>query len=67
MAIIIREDYLKKLERYVGKERIVVLTGQRRVGKSFMLKQLIEVYGNDPSNNIIYIDKENKEFDSIGT
>ena len=56
MAIIIREDYLKKLERYVGKERIVVLTGQRRVGKSFMLKQLIEVYGNDPSNNIIYID-----------
>ena len=36
MAIIIREDYLKKLERYVGKERIVVLTGQRRVGKSFM-------------------------------
>lgn len=67
MAIIVREDYLKKLERYVGKERIVVLTGQRRVGKSFMLKQLIEVYGNDPSNNIIYIDKENKEFDSIGT
>ena len=67
MAIIIREDYLKKLERYVGKERIVVLTGQRRVGKSFMLKPLIEVYGNDPSNNIMYIDKENKEFDSIGT
>ena len=36
MAIIIREDYLKKLERYVGKERIVVLTGQRRVGKSLV-------------------------------
>lgn len=67
MAIIVREDYLKKLQRCIGKDRIVVLTGQRRVGKSFMLKQLIEVYSDDPANNIIYIDKENKDFDSIRT
>lgn len=65
--IIIREDYLKKLERYIGKDRIVVLTGQRRVGKSFMLKQLMEVYAGDDKNNFIYIDKENKDFDSIRT
>ena len=65
MAIIVREDYLKKLQRCIGKDRIVVLTGQRRVGKSFMLKQLIEVYSDDPANNIIYIDKENKGFPSM--
>ena len=34
MATIIRQSYIDKIERYLGKETIIVLVGQRRVGKS---------------------------------
>ena len=36
MATIIRQSYIDKIERYLGKETIIVLVGQRRVGKSCM-------------------------------
>jgi len=42
------------------------LTGQRRVGKSTILKQLIQqIEHEEPSANILYINKENLKFDSI--
>ena len=32
-SMFVRNSYLKKVEPYIGKEIIKVLTGQRRVGK----------------------------------
>ncbi|MCI2133527.1 MAG: hypothetical protein LKK12_03995 [Bacteroidales bacterium] len=36
---------------------MIVLTGQRRVGKSYVMKELVARKGNEPGNNVIYIDK----------
>ena len=58
MATIIRQEY-------IGKETIIVLVGQRRVGKSYMMKTVRDQKASNPDNNIIYIDKEKREFDSI--
>lgn len=55
MEIINRPDYTEKVERLYGKGLIIALTGQRRVGKSFIMKQLINRLMNDEKNNIIYI------------
>lgn len=45
-----------------------VLTGQRRVGKSFLLYQLIEeILGEEPDANIIYINLEDFAFSSLQT
>lgn len=59
--------YLDKIEKYLDRGYIIVLTGQRRVGKSCTLKMLLEIKSKDYDNNIIYIDKEKKEFDFIRT
>lgn len=63
--LIIRQNYLDKIFKYLGKEMIIVLTGQRRVGKSYLLKQFYQEKINEPNSNIIYIDKEKREFDFI--
>ena len=65
MATIIRQAYIDKIEKYLGKEVIIVLVGQRRVGKSYMMKTVRDQKASNPDNNIIYIDKEKREFDSI--
>ena len=67
MDAIIRQEYLGKIEKYLGKEMIIVLTGQRRVGKSYMLKQLLSQKTVEANANVIYIDKEKREFDFIQT
>lgn len=63
--LIIRQNYLDKISKYLGKEMIIVLTGQRRVGKSYLLKQFYQEKIKEPNSNIIYIDKEKREFDFI--
>lgn len=65
METIIRQAYIDKIERYLGKETIIVLVGQRRVGKSYMMKMLRDMKQADSSNNVIYIDKEKRQFDAI--
>lgn len=65
MATIIRQAYINKIEKYLGKETIIVLVGQRRVGKSYIMKTVRDQKASNPDNNIIYIDKEKREFDSI--
>lgn len=67
MDNIIRKHYLNKIEKYFGKNTIIVLTGQRRVGKSYLLKQVRDQKQNETNSNVIYIDKEKREFDSIQT
>ena len=38
MSAILRQSYLEKIERYLGKDTIIILTGQRRIGKSYILR-----------------------------
>lgn len=65
MENIIRKPYLDKIEQALGKDIIIVLVGQRRIGKSYLLRQLKDEKAKDSSNNIIFVDKEKKEFDDI--
>lgn len=67
MKAINRRSYMDKIEKYLGKETIIVLVGQRRVGKSYMMKMVREKKMKDSGNNVIYIDKEKREFDNIQT
>lgn len=67
MNIINRPDYTSKVLRLFGKGLIIALTGQRRVGKSFIMKQVISLLSHDENNNIIYIDKEDEQFGHITT
>lgn len=62
-----RAYYIEKIEKYLGKEVIIVLVGQRRVGKSCMLKLMREKIEADPRNNVIYLDKEKREYDAVRT
>lgn len=62
---ITRQYYANKIDAWLGKGQIIVLTGQRRVGKSYILKDFIERHKEDSNYNFIYIDKERKKFDEI--
>lgn len=67
MATIRRQSYIDKIEKYLGKETIIVLVGQRRVGKSCILKMIRDDKKSDSGNNVIYIDKEKRQYDAIQT
>ena len=66
MENIKREMYLKRIRPFYDTALIKVLVGQRRVGKSFLLMQIMEeIKQRNKQANIIYIDKEKYEFNSI--
>lgn len=68
MKIIERTIYTERIIPFFNKGIIKVLTGQRRVGKSFLLKQLSEtIQNNYPEANIIFINKEFEKFRFIQT
>lgn len=68
MSYIKRENYLAKIQPFIDQSLIKVIIGQRRVGKSYILLQLIELLKEkNPDANIIYINKERFEFDAIKT
>ncbi len=61
-----RALYFNKIEPFIGAGLIKVLTGQRRVGKSYVLLQLIdEIRKRDHTANIIHINKEDYRFEFI--
>lgn len=63
-----RPLYTEKIAPFIDKPIIKVLTGQRRVGKSYILMQLVdEIIRKNPNANIIYVDKELQEFSDIRT
>ncbi|MBC8491851.1 MAG: AAA family ATPase, partial [Candidatus Marinimicrobia bacterium] len=65
-SYILRPHYLAKISPFINQPLIKVIVGQRRVGKSYLLLQLIDhIRQQYPDANIIYINKELYEFDSI--
>ena len=64
--IIARDNYISKIEPFINQSLIKVLTGQRRVGKSYLLFQLINLISEkNKDSNIIYINLEDLNFDFL--
>jgi len=63
-----RPLYLQRIMPFVGKDIMKILVGQRRVGKSYLLYQLMDrISSLDPAGQQIYINKELNEFAAIRT
>jgi predicted AAA+ superfamily ATPase len=61
-----RNLYIERIRPFVNTQMIKVIVGQRRVGKSYLLYQIMdEIRANDPQVDILYINKELFEFDSL--
>lgn len=61
-----RDAYIERIKPFMRTPIVKVMIGHRRVGKSFILFQLIELIKNEDKNaNIIYINKEDIEFVEI--
>ena len=66
MKIIARQQYIEHIQRFIGKGMIIALTGQRRVGKSYIIRQLVsEIEAGNPDANIVYINKEKTKYADI--
>lgn len=66
--LIKRVHYISLVEPFIGQSIIKVFTGQRRVGKSFILFQLMQVIKErEPDATILYINKEDLVFAEIKT
>ena len=64
--VIDRPIYLDHIVSLLNKGSMIILVGQRRVGKSYMLKQLqLWLSKNSPQANVICIDKELHAFKDI--
>ena len=62
-----RNDYLNAVRPFLGKPLVKVFTGMRRVGKSCLVRLLIDGLLADgvPQERIVYVDKESYAFDAI--
>lgn len=65
MDVLTRQHYADIVDSWIGKGNIIALVGSRRVGKSYVLKDFIQRHKNEADINIIYIDKEKKDFKTI--
>lgn len=66
--LIKRQEYIEQIIPFMQKNLIKVLTGQRRVGKSFLLYQLMEhILQSNPDANLIYINFEDFAYNKIQT
>lgn len=66
----LREDYLDKLNNALNNKLIKVIVGQRRSGKSYIIRQLMQLLIDEKKvnpKNIFYLNKELYEFESIKT
>ncbi|UUV21285.1 ATP-binding protein [Paenimyroides aestuarii] len=63
---ILRPLYINRVKPFIGKNLIKCFTGQRRVGKSYLLLQLMTIIKkDDPDATIIYINKEDLAFSHL--
>lgn len=62
-----RPLYTQKITQYLGGRVVKVLTGQRRVGKSYILRQIAMqlIQSGINANNIVFINRELTAFDFI--
>lgn len=64
--IIVRPTYLNKIKPFIGINLIKVFVGQRRVGKSYLLRMTADyIKKQNPEACILFIDKELYDFDAI--
>lgn len=65
----LRKEYLEKLIKFTGNRLVKILTGQRRAGKSYIMRQLamhLIDMGVD-RRNILFINRELSAFDFLQT
>ncbi|NTV18663.1 MAG: AAA family ATPase, partial [Bacteroidales bacterium] len=63
-----RDAYISRIKPFMRQSIVKVMTGHRRVGKSYILYQLMDVIRKeDTTANIIYINKEDVEFADMRT
>ncbi len=65
-----RESYLRQIDGFIGNRLVKVIVGQRRTGKSYLLRQVAQGLideRNVDAHNILYLNKEYLEFDFINT
>jgi len=62
-----RNLYMERVKPFIDKPVVKVITGLRRVGKSYFMRQIMEYLRDQSIDNqrIIYIDKESVDFDFI--
>jgi predicted AAA+ superfamily ATPase len=62
-----RQDYLEKISGFIGNKLIKVFVGQRRAGKSYVLRQIARslILKNVSPKNIFYLSKEFSDFDFV--
>lgn len=61
-----RDIYIERIKPFMRTNTVKVMIGHRRVGKSFIFFQLIELIKSEETNpNIIYINKEDLDFEFI--
>jgi predicted AAA+ superfamily ATPase len=62
-----RNSYIDSIIPFIGKPVVKVIAGMRRSGKSCIVRLLIEKLRHTgiPGKQIVYVDKESYEFDSI--
>ncbi|MEA3464973.1 MAG: ATP-binding protein [Thermodesulfobacteriota bacterium] len=64
--ILNRDVYLSRVEPFIDKDIIKVFTGQRRVGKSCLMLQVMRfIDSRHQPGHIIYINKEDYQFDKL--
>ncbi len=64
-----RSFYLDKILKFINNSLVKVIVGQRRAGKSYILRQIAYhlIQNGVSPNNIFYLNKEFLEFDDIET
>lgn len=67
MGIIDRPLYIDHILSRLDKDLMLVLVGQRRVGKSYILRLLKQRLESNADSNVVYINKEQKSFGEITT
>ena len=62
-----RTSYTDKIGQYVGNKLVKVLVGQRRAGKSYILRQIASklLSAGVKSENILYVNKEYIELSTL--
>ena len=64
-----RISYTDKIGQYIGNKLVKVLVGQRRAGKSYILRQIASklISRGVKSENILYVNKEYMELITLGS